>query len=268
MGGGGGFVGTVQNGAWESVNRGYATVGTDTGHQEPSGISARWALNDVEAQLNFGYLAVHRTAEAAKAIVRSYYGSDAAYNYFTGCSRGGGQAMMEAQRYPKDFDGLVAGAPAFDWTGMAAAAASVAKVIYPDPAHVDKTVLDRASLQKLQQAILEQGDAQDGLKDGIIQDLNSGYIESSLSELQLGIITGSVPYDYAISFMVGGNNLNTSDDLASNDPTGEYAASRVRECLLHGRWKLTADKNQFQGDGNQNSFGVFLRFAFFYNALV
>jgi feruloyl esterase len=179
MGGGGGFVGTVQNGAWESVNRGYATVGTDTGHQDPSGISARWALNDIEAQLNFGYLAVHRTAEAAKAIVRSYYGSDAAYNYFTGCSRGGGQAMMEAQRYPKDFDGIVAGAPAFDWTGMAATEVSIAKALYPDPAHLDKAVLDRESLQKLQRAILEQCDAQDGLKDGIVQDPPSTHFDLS-----------------------------------------------------------------------------------------
>src|SRR5581483_11575631 len=63
MGGGGGFVGTVQNGARDSVNLGYATVGTDTGHEWQPGYSAGWALENLEAQLNFGYLAVHRTAE-------------------------------------------------------------------------------------------------------------------------------------------------------------------------------------------------------------
>jgi feruloyl esterase len=179
MGGGGGFVGTVQNGARDSVNRGYATVGTDTGHEAQPGYMAGWALDNVEAQLNFGYLAVHRTAEVAKALIRSYYRTDAAYSYFTGCSRGGGQAMMEAQRFPKDFDGIVAGAPAFNWTGFAATMVAIAKALYPDPQHLDRTVLTKAALQSLQQSILEQGDAQDGLKDGIIQDPSSVHFDLS-----------------------------------------------------------------------------------------
>src|SRR5947208_9597120 len=117
MGGGGGFVGTVQNGARFSVNLGYATVGTDTGHQSEPGYLAGWALDNMEAKVNFGYLAVHRTAEVAKALIGAYYRAEPSYSYFVGCSRGGGQAMMESQRYPKDFNGIVAGAPAFDWTG-------------------------------------------------------------------------------------------------------------------------------------------------------
>src|SRR5258708_22983639 len=91
MGGGGGFVAGVDNQARVSVNAGYATVGTDTGHQ--GGVtSASWALNDLERQLNFGYIAVHRVAEVSKAIVRSYYGSTEARSYFSGCSNGGRQA--------------------------------------------------------------------------------------------------------------------------------------------------------------------------------
>jgi hypothetical protein len=170
MGGGGGFVGSIQNGARDSVNRGYATVGTDTGHEWEPGYMGGWALDNVEAQVNFGYLAVHRTAEVAKGIIRAYYGRDAAHCYFLGCSRGGGQAMMEAQRYPRDFDGIVAGAPAFNWTGFAATMVQIAKVLYPDSKHLEKTVLTKEALQKLQQGILEQCDGQDGLKDGIIQD--------------------------------------------------------------------------------------------------
>jgi feruloyl esterase len=179
MGGGGGFVGTVQNSAGYSVNGGYATVGTDTGHEWQPGYMAGWAFDNLEAQLNFGYLAVHRTAEAAKAVIRSYYGSEATYCYFTGCSRGGGQAMMEAQRYPEDFDGIVAGAPAFDWTGIAANAVAIQKALYPDPENLDQTVLDREALRKLQQAIIEQCDAQDGLKDGIVQDPPSAHFDLS-----------------------------------------------------------------------------------------
>jgi pimeloyl-ACP methyl ester carboxylesterase len=179
MGGGGGFVGTVQNGARDSVNRGYATVGTDTGHQSPAGHMAVWALDNLEAKVNFGYLAVHRTAEVAKALIRSYYRADASHCYFVGCSRGGGQAMMEAQRYPQDFDGIVAGAPAFNWTGIAATMVTIAKALYPDPAHLDSTVLTKEALQKLQAGIIEQCDAQDGLKDGIIQDPASAHFDLS-----------------------------------------------------------------------------------------
>ena len=179
MGGGGGFVGTVQNSAVDSVNHGYATVGTDTGHEWQPGYTAGWALDNMEAQLNFGFMAVHRTAEAAKAIIRSYYGKDASFSYFTGCSRGGGQAMMEAQRYPGDFDGVVAGAPAFDWPGVGANGVSIERALYPDPAHLDKTVLDRETLRRLQQAILEQCDAQDGLKDGVVQDPPSTHFDLS-----------------------------------------------------------------------------------------
>lgn len=170
MGGGGGFVGTVQNAARDSVNRGYATVGTDTGHQAEPGYMANWAFTNVEAQVNFGYLAVHRTAEVAKALIRAYYSADPEYSYFIGCSRGGGQAMMESQRYPKDFDGIVAGAPAFNWTGFAATMVAIAQALYPNPQNLETTALNKEALQKLQAAILEQCDAQDGLKDGVVQD--------------------------------------------------------------------------------------------------
>lgn len=179
MGGGGGFVGTVQNSARGSINAGYATVGTDTGHESQPGHMAGWALDNVEAKLDFGYLAVHRTAEVAKALIRAFYGADAAYSYFTGCSRGGGQAMMEAQRYPKDFDGIVAGAPAFNWPGIAATMVTIAKTLYPDPGHLDSTALTKDALQKLRDGIIEQCDGQDGLKDGIIQDPPSVHFDLS-----------------------------------------------------------------------------------------
>jgi hypothetical protein len=131
----------------------------------------------LEAQLDFGYLAVHRTAETAKALIRAYYRADAAYDYFVGCSRGGGQAMMEAQRYPKDFDGIVAGAPAFNWPGIAATMVTIAKALYPDPAHLDSTVLTKDALEKLRDAIIEQCDAQDGLKDGVVQNPPSVHFD-------------------------------------------------------------------------------------------
>jgi len=72
-------------------------VGTDTGHQAHS-LTADWALNNLERLVNFGHVAVHRTAVTSKVLTEAYYGQDIARSYFAGCSRGGGQALMEAQR--------------------------------------------------------------------------------------------------------------------------------------------------------------------------
>lgn len=170
MGGGGGLVGTVQNGIRGSVNEGYATAGTDTGHQASRSTDGSWALNDLEALVNFGHAAIHRTAEVSKAIIRAYYGRDIEKSYFVGCSRGGGQAMMEAQRYPEDFDGIVAGAPAFNWSGFAAMGIKFAQTLYPDPDNLTQSLLTQDDLNHLYAEVMKQADAQDGLEDGIIQD--------------------------------------------------------------------------------------------------
>jgi tannase/feruloyl esterase len=169
MGGGGGFGGTVQNAVESSVNSGYATVGTDTGHKGGA-TDAAWALNNVERQLNFGYLAVHLTAEVAKAIAASYYGSAPARNYFLGCSRGGGQAMMEAQRFPEDFDGVVAGAPAYDWSGIAAQFVRNAQVAFPDGRNLATSPFMPEQLKFVESSILAACDALDGVKDGLMED--------------------------------------------------------------------------------------------------
>ena len=168
MGGGGGYVGTIDNQAQAAVNLGFATVGTDTGHQ--GGVTdASWAKDNLERQLNFGYLAVHRTAEAAKAIVNSYYDAPSAKNYFSGCSNGGRQALMEAQRFPDDFDGLVAGAPAYDFVGIAAQFVKDIQAAFPDP-KVNAPLFTPASLKSVEAQILAKCDALDGVKDGLMED--------------------------------------------------------------------------------------------------
>jgi feruloyl esterase len=169
MGGGGGFGGTLQNAVESSVNSGYATVGTDTGHKGGA-MDATWALDNVERQLNFGYLAVHRTAEVAKAVVASYYGSTTTRNYFLGCSRGGGQALMEAQRFPEDFDGIVAGAPAYDWSGLAAQFVRNAQVAFPDGKNLGTSPFLPEQLKFVESSIIDKCDALDGVKDGLMED--------------------------------------------------------------------------------------------------
>jgi tannase/feruloyl esterase len=168
MGGGGGFVGTVQNQAAFVVNAGYATAGTDTGHS--GGITdASWALDHIERQVNFGYLGVHRTAEAAKAILRSYYRAAETRAYFSGCSNGGRQALMEAQRFPDDFDGIVAGAPAADFTGIGAQFIKDIRAQFPDPGNLTP-LLPAETMQSVAAQVLDKCDALDGVKDGVMED--------------------------------------------------------------------------------------------------
>jgi feruloyl esterase len=172
MGGGGGFVGSVRNTAlmFGALQAGYATVGTDTGHQGHP-LDASWAYNNLERLVSFGHQAVHRTAVTAKPLTRRYYQDDIARSYFTGCSRGGGQALMEAQRYPEDFDGIVAGAPAYNWTpGLAALASQINQAMYPDPEKLEEAVIGPAEQELIESSYLEACDAQDGLPDRILSD--------------------------------------------------------------------------------------------------
>src|SRR5436309_4288914 len=170
MGGGGGFVYQIDNQARAVVNAGYATVGTDTGHQAAAVTDASWALNNAERHVNFGYLGVHRTAAVAKAIVSHYYRSRAARSYFSGCSNGGRQALMEAQRFPDDFDGIVAGAPAYDFTGIGAQFIKDIQAVFPDPRNLSSRLFTLDTLKAVEAQIVARCDALDGVKDGLIED--------------------------------------------------------------------------------------------------
>ena len=169
MGGNGGFAGSIEPGVFQQTRNGYVTVGTNTGH-EASGITARWALNEPERQVNYGSLAVHRTVEVAKAVTRAFYGRDARYAYFFGCSNGGRQALVEVQRYPTDFDGLVAGAPAAHLSVMPGVFLKNVREDFPTPASYAHPVITRANLDLLAGKVLEACDALDGVRDGILTD--------------------------------------------------------------------------------------------------
>lgn len=191
FGGGGGFVGSVVNTAlgYGVVEKGYATVGTDTGHKGHP-IDGSWALNDMEAIVNFGHHAVHRTTVTAKAIIEAYYQKEINYSYFFGCSRGGGQALMEAQRYPDDFDGIVSGAPAYNWTdGLGGGMTHNQQLMFPNSDELGEALLTKEDLQIVETAILDACDELDGIKDGILNnplacdfDLSSLICENGNSE--------------------------------------------------------------------------------------
>lgn len=111
--GNGGFAGTIPSAQLRGLSgRGYAAAGTDNGHQTRVGTSAAWALGQPEKLVDYGWRSLKETTDNAKALIAAQKGSGPKRAYFTGCSDGGREALMEAQRFPKDFDGIVAGAPA------------------------------------------------------------------------------------------------------------------------------------------------------------
>jgi hypothetical protein len=164
--GNGGFAGTIGYGSLAgNLRRGYATAGTDAGHQAEAE-DASWAYRHPEKITDFGYRALHLTTDRAKTIARTYYGSSPSKSYFDSCSDGGREALMEAQRYPEDYDGILAGAPANNWTRMLASGIDVQHASLADPA----AYISSMKLPAITAAALASCDAADGLKDGILND--------------------------------------------------------------------------------------------------
>jgi len=117
--GNGGTAGAVPLGSLlEGVQRGYASAATDSGHVWPDGLDYGWAAQRPESVVDFGWRAVQRTTEAALRVVAAGLGRAPSKSYFMGCSDGGRDAMMVAQRFPERFDGIVAGAPGIAWLDM------------------------------------------------------------------------------------------------------------------------------------------------------
>src|SRR5215204_4401184 len=161
--GNGGWNGNIDTNALAAgIRRGYATASTDTGHQGGGG---PWMQNR-EKVIDYGYRAVHEMTVKGKAIAAAFYGNQARLSYFTGCSAGGRQGLIAAQRYPDDFDGIVAGAPALNATGRAAFAVSVAQNLRKEPG----SMIPAAKYAAINNAVLQACDGNDGVKDGVIEN--------------------------------------------------------------------------------------------------
>src|SRR5258706_11160344 len=146
-----------------AVKAGYATAGTDTGHVGGNG---DFVPGHPEKLVGFADCAIHEMTVSAKTLVASHYDAQPVKSYFNSCSTGGRQALIEAQRYPEDFDGIVAGDAS--WDQMRLYAARVALNIYMnrEPA----AVIPPGTLPMIHNAVLHKCDALDGVKDGVIED--------------------------------------------------------------------------------------------------
>lgn len=166
MGGCGGSCGLYMDDRIDpALVRGYAVVTTDMGHKGPG---FQFMLGSDQGQIDFGFRATHLTAVAAKEIVAAFYGKAAARNYFWGCSTGGRQGMLSAQRFPEDFEGIIAGAPVWNQTENNPYFGTWGALVNRDKN--GKPILDASKLPLVHEAVMKACDGIDGLKDGILQD--------------------------------------------------------------------------------------------------
>jgi pimeloyl-ACP methyl ester carboxylesterase len=164
----GGFCGQILTADMNGpLSQGYAAVATNAGHWGADITDITFAYYDRQAEIEFSYLAVHKVTVAAKGIVTAYYGEAPAYSYFVGCSNGGRQALMEAQRYPDDFDGIIAQSPGMSMTGIVL---NMAWTLQVNVGADGKPICTSDDVGLLIQAIYEICDGQDGNVDGIIDD--------------------------------------------------------------------------------------------------
>ena len=162
--GNGGWAGSIGYPAMAAaLRRNYATSGTNTGHD---GAGGSFALGHPEKLIDYAYRSEHEMTVKAKAIIAAYYGDGPKLSYWNGCSAGGKQALKEAQKFPGDFDGIIAGAPANNWTGRATHSMWVAQAMHKDEA----SYIPPEKYPLIHKAVLEACDALDGVADGVLED--------------------------------------------------------------------------------------------------
>ncbi len=177
------------NGAWagsiaysdmaKSLRNGYAASSTDTGH---TGGSGSFALGHPEKLIDFGWRSEHEMTVKAKAAIAAFYGEAPRLSYWVSCSSGGKQGLKEAQKFPADYDGIVAGAPVLNWTHRADAALWAGQAALKDPA----SNIPAEKYPLIHKAAIEACDAMDGLKDGLIGDPERCHFDPKVLECKDG----------------------------------------------------------------------------------
>jgi feruloyl esterase len=173
--GNGGWAGSISYTALaDALAAGYATAGTDTGHV---GGTADFALGHPEKLIDLAYRSIHEMTVHSKEVIEAFYGAGAKLSYYNGCSQGGRQGLAEAQRYPADFDGIIAGAPAWDQMRSHAQRTALNLIVNKDA----DSVIPPDKYPMIHKAVLNACDALDGVKDGVIE--NPGMCKFDYAQL-------------------------------------------------------------------------------------
>jgi feruloyl esterase len=251
--GNGGFAGVIpERGLQAGVAQGYAVAGTDDGHQSTINTDASWALGHPEKQIDFGYRALKETTDAAKAIITAYAGAPK-FSYFQGCSDGGREALMEAQRYPQDFDGIVAGDPANHWTHLLSGAVWNYQALTATP----DSSLTADKLKLIQaEAVKQCGDA-----DGVIQDPLACHFKPETLRCKAGDAPGCLTAAQLTALRkiyAGPRNPRTAAKILSG-----YTPGGEAETNGWGRWISGTDGDIKQSllYGFANNFFSYIVFA-------
>lgn len=239
----GGFCGTTQfiflcN---APLSKGYACITTDMGHKGTEANGVEWAYNNQQAVIDFAYRATHVTALAGKAIIQSYYGRKPDRSYFQGCSCGGRQAMVEAQRFPWDFDGIIVGAPGINYTDIALEFAQRASFLYDKGG---KPLFDIPSIELLGKAVIAKCDLNDGVKDGLIGDPRMCKFNPSDYVCTAGATSGCITKAQAD----GATAFYAEQKSASGDRLGERAFFPGAETSMMGLIETPLMKRPFYED--------------------
>jgi feruloyl esterase len=187
QGGCGGACGTTRL-FWcdEPLRRGYACASTDMGHRSTTA-DWNWAENDIQRKADFGYRSTHLTALVGKALTARYFGRQPERAYFFGCSTGGRQALIEAQDFPWDFDGIMAGAAPIDETETSL---QLAWSVLANRDAQGKAILDENSVRLLHAAVVAACDMNDGVADDVIGDPRKCHFDIARLQCSAGATSG------------------------------------------------------------------------------
>ncbi len=229
----GNFAGTASGGSngyisYRTVNQhlamGYASVGHDNGHRREQ---TDFALVE-ERKIDFAYRAQHAATLVGKELTNAYYGTAPQYAYYNGCSQSGHHGIMEMQRYPDDYDGIVAGAPANDWTGTLAAEANAALAQWSNPG----AGVSREMLAMVNDRVLQACDGQEGidhLKDGVLDDPRKcGFDPASMQCGSAGVDDEaclSEPQVGALRAALDGRRRSTGEPIAMPYPVEAFGGA-------------------------------------------
>jgi feruloyl esterase len=253
---------------------GYATGSTDTGHGPEGGMNTpQWALGHPERIKDFGYRAIHEMTLKSKAVANALYGLQPRYSYFVGCSEGGRQGMGEAQRFPADYDGIVAGAPVFGFTRTQTRSLALQKLLREDAT----AFVPASKLKLLHEAVLAQCDMLDGVKDGVLTDPTTCNVDFAPIQCKAGdqpdCLTAS-QVKYIRADYEGPRNPRTGERLMWGHSPGAEVRNNAAETLdadatqPSGFWRFfvfddpTWDSSRFDFDKDvayaDNKVGAFM----------